>query len=387
MHVLIIGGGVGGLAAALALRRRQLPVAVYDAAGPASEPPAHAEPPARVGPGLWLPPGAMQHFERWGLAGAVQSAGTVLERAVVQTAGGEELWSVNLATGASFEAPSVALSRGALTSLLAERLPAHVLNREATCEGFSETEEQVTARLAEGTEVGGEVLVGADGADSGVRRRLFPSAALRETGRVSHWGVAPAPTDDPSEQDRVLRDLWGKGARFVLLPVERDWVFWCAAQRASRAPRPRPNPDDAKASLADDYAGFPGPTGALIDATPAEAITRVELQDLAPLDQWHRGRVGLLGDAAHAASPALGLGPAQAVADAYALALAFDEHDAPEAVFAEYENRRMNKARRVQRRSRQLGDWGHAKSAWAHRLRDTALRLAPAAALRRTLFS
>ncbi|PSQ69335.1 MAG: hypothetical protein BRD29_01915 [Bacteroidetes bacterium QH_2_67_10] len=281
MRVLIIGGGVGGLAAALALRRRQLPVAVYDAAGPASEPPARAEPPARVGPGLWLPPGAMQLFERWGLAGAVQGAGTVLERAVVQTAGGEELWSVNLATGASFEAPSVALSRGALTSLLAERLPAHVLNREATCEGFSETEEQVT------------------------RRRLFPSAAPRETGRVSHWGIAPAPTDDPSERDRVLRDLWGKGARFVLLPVERDRVFWCAVQRASRAPRPRPNPDDAKASLADDYVEFPGPTGALIDATPAEAITRVELQDLAPLDQWHRGRVGLLGDAAHAASPAL----------------------------------------------------------------------------------
>lgn len=387
MRVLIIGGGIGGLTAALALRRREVPAIVY-AAAPEEEPEAEER-------GLWLPPGAMQVFERLGVAEAVREAGVRLERAVVERPEGAELHTVDL-TAEAHGAPPVALSRGVLKALLAERLPAAVHHQGMRCEGFDAQGGQVTARFEGGTEASGEALVGADGAGSGVRQRLFPGTRLRGTDQVRYEGVAERPAASLPGGAHAAREVWGNGARFGHLPLGpagpssegsgSECVYWFATQRAADVPVSARAPRAMKTALARRYADFPPPTGALVEATPTEKIARGELRDLAPLSAWHRGRVALLGDAAHAATPNLGLGAGQAVRDAYVLALALKEHGTPGAAFSEYEERRRENAHRVQRRSRQIGRLAHAQGAWA-RLRDGALRLAPAALRDRPLRS
>jgi 2-polyprenyl-6-methoxyphenol hydroxylase-like FAD-dependent oxidoreductase len=378
MRVLIIGGGPGGLTTALALHRRKLPVAVYHAA-PSSPPTRGAG-----GDGLWLPPNAMQIFERLGVADAIRRAGVTLDEATIQRVGGSALQRVDLAEAAEeFGALSVALSRAALLELLAERLPAPLLHDDMTCAGFSEKGDQVTARFENGTEVSGEVLVGADGATSGVRRRLVPSATLRETGQMSYGGAGSMRL--PLGDAQAAREFWSEGARFGVLPVGDGTVHWQAVLPASEAPlRPR-SPNPMKTALTDRFADFPPPVPALLRSTPPGGIERAELHDLAPMQQWHRGRVVLLGDAAHAATPTLGQGAAQAIEDAYALALTLDEHGTPEAAFSKYEELRMKKAHRVVRRSRQMGRLAHTQRGWARRLTGAALRLAPGALQRREL--
>ena len=369
MHVLIIGGGIAGRTATLALRRRGVPVAVYTAA-PEAKDGASGTPEA----GLWLPPNAMSVFEELEVAGAVREAGVRLARAVVERPDGTELYAVGLSSEEQ-GAPSVALSRGALRALLAERLPGAVQHGGMACAGVSEKGDEVTARFEGGTEVSGEVLLGADGAASGVRRRLFPGATLRSADQVRYAGVAEWPANAPKRAP-ALREVWGDGLRFGHLPLG-EGVYWFATQRAADVPVSARSSHAMKAALARRYDDFPPPVPSLIEATPPQGVTRAKLRDLAPLERWHRGRLALLGDAAHAATPNLGLGAAQAIRDAYVLAVALEEHGTPGAAFSEYEEQRRESAHRVARRARQAGQWAHARGAWA-RLRDGALRLAPA---------
>ena len=378
MRVLIVGGGIGGLTAALALRRRDVPAVVYTAApGDASEKAKDA--------GLWLPPGAMQVFDWLDVAGAVREAGSWLERAVVERPDGTELHAVDLAAEGPGAGP-VALSRRTLRALLAERLPAAVHHQGVRCEGFAAQGGRVTARFADGTEARGEALIGADGANSGVRQRLFPGATLRSADQVRYDGVAERTVASLPGGAHTAREIWGDGARFGHLPLAGpggeasgpERVYWFATQRAADVPVSARAPRAMKEALTRRYAGFPPRAAALLEATPPGKMARSELRTLAPLEQWHRGRVALLGDAAHAATPDLGLGAAQAVRDAYVLALALEEHGTPEAAFSEYAARRRESARRAAQRSRQVGRLAHAQGTWA-RLRDGALRLAPAA--------
>jgi 2-polyprenyl-6-methoxyphenol hydroxylase-like FAD-dependent oxidoreductase len=377
MRVLIIGGGIGGLTAALALRHRDVPAVAYTAApGDASE---------KEDAGLWLPPGAMQVFDWLDVAGAVREAGPRLERAVVERPDGTELHAVDLAAEGPGAGP-VALSRRTLRALLAERLPAAVHHQGVRCEGFAAQGGRVTARFADGTEARGEALIGADGASSGVRQRLFPGATLRSADQVRYDGVAERAVASLPGGAHTAREVWGDGARFGHLPLagpggeasDPERVYWFATQRAADVPVSARAPRAMKEALTRRYAGFPPRAAALLEATPPGKMARSELRTLAPLEQWHRGRVALLGDAAHAATPDLGLGAAQAVRDAYVLALALEEHGTPEAAFSEYAARRRESARRAARRSRQVGRLAHAQGTWA-RLRDGALRLAPAA--------
>jgi 2-polyprenyl-6-methoxyphenol hydroxylase-like FAD-dependent oxidoreductase len=389
MRVLIIGGGIGGLAVTLALRRRDVPAVAYTAApGPDEAPDAEATG-AKVTDdgraGLWLPPGAMHILDQLGAAEAVRKAGARLERVVAERSDGTTLCAVDLAAEGP-GVPGVALSRHALRAALAERLPAAVLHRGMTCEGFAAQGGQVTARFAGGTEASGEALVGADGAASGVRQQLVPGAMLRGTDQVRYEGTAELSVSALPGGGHAVREVWGDGARFGHLPLgpAEDGTYWFATQRAADVPVSARAPAAMKQALTRRFADLPASATPLIEATPPEKIARGELRDLAPFEQWHRGRVALLGDAAHAATPNLGLGAAQALRDAYVLAVALEEHGTPEAAFSKYEEQRRESAHRVVRRARQAGQWAHARGAWA-RLRDGALRLVPAMLAERPL--
>ena len=127
----------------------------------------------------------------------------------------------------------------------------------------------------------------------------------------------------------------------------------------------------------DRYASFPEPIPSILAHTHSYDVIRVDLYDLPELVGWHKGRIVLVGDAAHATTPNLGQGGAQAVEDAWALAHALANQSTVEAGLAAYERARRAKARRVVTMSRWMGRLAHLESGWARASRNFVLRALP----------
>ena len=134
---------------------------------------------------------------------------------------------------------------------------------------------------------------------------------------------------------------------------------------------------DLTTPLQDMYRDFPDPILPIIQHTAADEIMRVDLYDFPPIERWYRGRVALAGDAAHAMTPNLGQGGAQAIEDAYVIAAALTEHNTIDAAFQAYQRLRRPKAKRIVELSRWFGKLAHMEAPWATRLRDVVLQSIP----------
>jgi 2-polyprenyl-6-methoxyphenol hydroxylase-like FAD-dependent oxidoreductase len=219
-------------------------------------------------------------------------------------------------------------------------------------------------------------VIGADGIGSAVRRRLFPEVVPRPAGQIAWRAVVTAP--ERSAASRVGYEIWGAEGRVGWAPVGGGQIYWFAVVDADRVDAGQ----DRGVLLRALTAAFPPPVPELIGSTPAEALIETELRDLPPMPSWHRGRIVLLGDAAHATTPNLGQGGAQAIEDGYALAGALATCARPEDAFSAYQAARKPTADLITHRSRWFGRVAHLRNPVAIRVRDAALRLLPESAAR-----
>ncbi len=216
---------------------------------------------------------------------------------------------------------------------------------------------------------------------SAVRQQLFPEAQLRYSGQSSCRAIVESPL--PSTLERRGWEVWGNGCRFGVSSVGHGEVYSYATFDAPQSGQDAPS--ERVAWLRQMVADFPAPLPELVAATPEERILRTDMYDLRPLPAWHRGRVALLGDAAHATTPNLGQGGAQAIEDAYVSAENLATQATVEAAFTAYERIRRGKADHVVSRSRQLGKVVHIGNPVIRRLRNTLLRNIPASLNQRQL--
>jgi 2-polyprenyl-6-methoxyphenol hydroxylase-like FAD-dependent oxidoreductase len=362
---LIIGGGIGGLTAAVALRRKGIDAQVYEAA-PRLEP---------VGKGIWVPTNAMQVLDRLGLAGAVGAAGWPIERIQVRTTAGATLMDVDVRIfQRRYGHLTTSIHRAALVEMLAGALAPESLHLGRRLSSFAANDDGVTARFDDGSECRGDVLIGADGIRSIVREQLFGLVPLRYAGQTCYRGVARMTL--PTDLAHACWEVWGGEARIGFSAIGPDQVYWFAPKTA-RAGSPLLTGAAVAEELSSHYARFPAPIPDIVRNTPLDEIIRTDLYDVPPIPRWSRGRVVLLGDAAHAMTPNLGQGGAQAIEDAYVLAEKLAAHARPEPAYAEYQLLRKPKADWVARTAARLGWAAHLRSAPARLLRDTVLRLTP----------
>ncbi|HEX2190869.1 MAG TPA: FAD-dependent monooxygenase [Longimicrobiaceae bacterium] len=365
-RVVIVGGGIGGLTLAIALRQKGIEVRVYEAA-----PELRA-----AGAGIWVPPNAMQVLDRLGMAGAVLDRGERLERAEIRDCRGGVLQAADVGAAARrFGFPTVAIHRGRLQRVLLDHLPADLVHVGRECTGIESAGGPASACFADGSVQEGAVVVGADGAHSRVREALFPGTALRYSGQSSYRAVVPHRLPDAFAATGW--EVWGPGRRFGFSAVGGGEVYWYATLDAPAGERDA-GPDVTRRRLDALAAGFPAPVPELVAATDPARTLRTDMYDLPRLRSWHRGRVVLLGDAAHATTPNLGQGGAQAMEDAWVLAEQLASRPDPEAAFAAYQRIREPKARMVVDRSRVLGRIAHLRNPLARGLRNSLLRLTPA---------
>ena len=305
---IIIGGGIGGLAAAAALRRVGISAAVYERAPEIRE----------VGAGLSLWSNAVKALRRLGLEDAVLARGSPIEEAVTRTDRGVVLSQVSIRDiTKKAGAQTVCVHRAELQQLLASAVEPGQIHLNATCVGIDLDADGVTARFADGRTARGSILVGADGIRSAVRDSLIGATPPRYAGYFGYRGIAHG--EFPELPAGRTEFALGRGAQVGLVHCGPGRVYWFATVNA---PAGTPTPDSVtlKAEAMERFAGWYSPIPAVVAATEPAAMMKNDIIDRPPSWPWGRGRATLLGDAIHPTTPNMGQGACQALEDAIVLA-------------------------------------------------------------------
>jgi 2-polyprenyl-6-methoxyphenol hydroxylase-like FAD-dependent oxidoreductase len=361
MRVIVVGGGIAGLSTAIALRKTGHEVVVLEQA-PRIDP---------AGAGITLFANAMRALERLGVAEAVAARGAAATRSAILTRQGRELTQVpsDLLEG------TTALHRADLQAELAAASGDVRLGVEVTA--VEQGEYGVVARSTDGSEERGDLLVGADGLSSVVRRAIA-DAPIRYAGYTAWRGVCSVPV----EAGR-LTESWGVGERFGLVDLGRGRTYWFATKNA---PEGEPDePGGRKAEILQRFSGWHEPIAAVVEAADECAILRNDVYYLEPLPRWSDGRSVLVGDAAHATTPGVGQGAAQAIEDAVVLADRLAGSDDLTAALAEYAAIRRPRANAVLKMSRRVDTAAQLANPLGWRLRNAVVRRLPERAQRRQL--
>lgn len=356
MLAVVVGAGIGGLSTAIALEQAGVEPLVIERAVVLSE----------AGFGLVLSANAITALHALGLRERVATHGTRVRRAEIRNPRGELLTLID------YEAlgwETYGILRSELQEAMLAAIPAERLRLGTTCIGADDDGEAVLEGGAE--VVAGDVVVGADGLHSAVRRSLFGEESLRYGGHRA-WRAGTR-FDDERVRDRFV-EVWGVGGGFGFGPAGADRVYWyCFETVPEGAPSPKRPRDD----FLHRYGSWFEPIPALVESTEPDAIEATFTYDRAPRRKWGRGRVTLLGDAAHPMKPNIGQGAAQALEDAVVLGSCLSGGGAPEIALREYERRRVRRANRVVRASRRAGRAAEVRSLRAARVRDAVVKALP----------
>ncbi|MES2401028.1 MAG: FAD-dependent monooxygenase [Pseudomonadota bacterium] len=311
---LIAGGGIGGLASALAISRAGWHVRLFEKALEFSE----------VGAGVQLGPNVMKVLHGWGLASSLAEVAAFPEKLQVRSATTCKLLgelSLGQAIAARYGAPYATVHRADLHGVLLDAVHQTDtrLHTDRALQGFSQTPQAVSAQTAGAPDVEGDVLVGADGLWSAVRQQLLGDGAPRRTGHLAYRTLVKQ-SDLPEPQRSSNVTAWlGPRMHIVQYPVRGgDWLNVVALVEGEVAGGADPWDHDANA--ADLAAATAGACAPLQDLVAALQGWRVwPLCDRQPMQgAWQQalGRVALLGDAAHPMLPYLAQGAGMAIEDA-----------------------------------------------------------------------
>ena len=357
MRILITGGGIGGLALALMLRQRGIDCTVLETA-------QQVRP---LGVGINLLPHAVRELATLDLLPMLDEVGIRTRELRYANHLGQVAWTEPRGAWAGHDAPQFSIHRGHLQGLLwraaAERLgPA--LRTDSRVVGFTQTEGGVTAQLANGEQIAGDALVGADGIHSALRALLHPDDGGVRWQGIQMWRGA---VDWPVLWDGQTMCIAGdRRAKLVLYPIGPgssphrrllNWVVYVSLSGAGESPPGRQDwsREAARETVLPHVAHFRLPfidPAALIRASAM--ASEYPMCDRDPLPWWTQGRVTLLGDAAHPMYPVGSNGASQAVLDARCLADLLAAGDAP-AALAAYEAERLPKTSGIVASNRQGG--------------------------------
>jgi salicylate hydroxylase len=369
-RVAIVGGGLGGLAAAAFLHQADVPAVVYEQARELRE----------VGAGIMVPPNAARMLRRLGVLGPFR------ERAIQLDVGWEfRRWHDGTVLSAQdltaksarlYGEHTYTVHRADLLDAIRRTVPESAVRLGKRLDGFSVSEAGVRLGFADGEQAAADVLIGADGIHSVIRAALTEPAPPAHSGLCAFRALVPAAAA-PEFARRPAQAVWlGPGRHVVHYPVSGGELVNLVA--IAPAGGYVTESWTAMATVEEFLAEFEGWDDRLTGLIKAASTPgRWALLIRQPLTQWTWGPVTVLGDAAHPMLPFLGQGAAQAFEDAAMLAscLAAGRED-PVRALRRYESERIDRASRVQQGSHARADYNHLPDGPEQRARDEALRAA-----------
>lgn len=344
LRVGVVGAGLGGLAAAIALDRTGQDVTVFE----------RTEVFRPVGAGISLWPNGMKVLSLLGLGPEMAAIGGRMDRMAYSGAGGRVFTDFSLEPlYETVGERAWPVPRSALQDLLVAHAGADRIRFGSRCCGVGATGSGPAVRLADGSEHCFDVVVAADGTHSPLRDWVAGEAVARRwVGYVNFNGIVD---HDPAFGPETTWRTWvGEGKRASVMPVggNRVYAFFDIPYGSDRAGWP--------GELEEAFAGWCPAVGCLVEAMGATGINRVGIYDVPPLGRWHRDGVVLLGDSAHGMAPDLGQGGCQALEDAWVLArcLSAEEVSLPDAL-GRYEAERRPRTDEIVRRARKRAGITH----------------------------
>src|SRR6266496_4374736 len=401
-NIAIIGGGIGGLTAALALRQFGFEPEVFEQA------PAFHD----VGAAIAVWPNAMRILEWLGIAGRVMEKAGLIRRVRWLDRDGRLLNHVRIhGTRSDAEAtnrarqtdsPAAALHRADLQSILLQALPSTSIHLREAFLGQQQAGEKIEVHFAGGDSIACDVLIGADGIHSRVREQLVDTTPPTDRGYSVWRGISPVRPKDFEANTAV--EIHGRGQRFGIGPLDLGRTGWWAtanrsvndtpvlserhADEKSHTDAENPSasrPDNTQSELLKMFEDWCHPVLELLKTTPSNSILRTEAFDRPSNRNWGGGSLTLLGDAIHPTTPNLGQGGCMAIEDAFLLARCLHKYGVTEHALRTYERVRYPRTAAVTRYSRLYGVLGQWENTFAVGLRGQILSLLPETLMRRLM--
>ncbi len=345
LNISIVGGGIGGLATAIALLKHSFNVQVYE----------RAEALRSIGAGLTLTPNGLNSLDaiQPGIVELLKQAGSPMNKFTLKRSTGEAIASTPITVMQQYGQPMLNIRWSRLQAILASALPPDVIHLQHYCVGFKQLNNSVRLFFPGGKTVDTDLLIGADGINSSVRQTLIGDGFPNYADRVSWRAIVQFEHEQLSPNTSTLFTA-ADGKNFLIVDVGEGYTFWSASALSiddfvhqwAKTPKTR---------VLERFADWAEPVGALIKATPANKIVERPICDRPPLKRWSEGRVTLLGDAAHPVVPSLGQGANMAFEDAYELATCLATASNIEAALKAYENSRIPRTAVIYERSATVG--------------------------------
>ncbi|CAM5280642.1 FAD-dependent monooxygenase [Streptomyces spiroverticillatus] len=370
IKVIIVGGGIGGLALAVALRERGISSEVFERAGDFGN----------TGSGIELTPNGVKSVDCISprLGEEVRASGWSSERHCqdmpIMSWDGKLLKSREVANfPAKWGAPMIGIRRADLHRILAEavqrpgRAEVTVHHRAKVCEAYN-TGDTATVLLSDGRKATGDLVVGADGVRSTLRTLVAGDVQPRYLGFTSIRGISKRPAQHGDGFVFV-----GPGGHFFAEAFSDTRLFWTATVNAPEHSWPRKPMEQARADLLRLWGDWSPPLAETVESCAVEDMVVTDVHDCPPLKRWHTGRLVLLGDAAHPIGPVLGQGANMALEDVASLASLLAEHHVP-AALRQYGRVRSQRANKIVQHSRLIARLGHTTNPLVGRVRDALIK-------------
>lgn len=375
MRIAIVGGGIGGLTAALALREFGFEAEVYEQAPELRD----------VGAAIAVWSNALRVLERLGLTNTIRAhAGEMNQIQWLDSRG----FLINRLSIPS----SVALHRADLQSILLHALPPSAVNLDHSLVSLTQHSDKVVAKFSNGHSIQADFLIGADGIHSDVRAQLLGDNEPLYRGYTVWRGISAAtPVSIPPA---TAIELHGRGKRFGIGPVGGGRIGWWASSNSTihqhqpkhsqhQPEHAQHQAEHAQHDLLRLFEDWYPPALHLIEETPPHCILTTAAFDREPTRTWGKGRLTLLGDAIHPTTPNLGQGGCLAMEDAMVLARCFEKYGATEEALRKYEGCRYKRTAAITKYSRLYGTLSQSTNPLVLSIPRILLPLAPEPVLQR----
>ncbi|HLR41388.1 MAG TPA: FAD-dependent monooxygenase [Virgibacillus sp.] len=367
-HILIVGGGIGGLCTAVMLQNHGYHVQIFESSSSVKP----------VGAGLGVGSNALQALYEAGVGKQIEEKGNALHKMVFQNDRGDLLNKMDFTVLAKeFRLNSLTIHRADLHAILYQAIAPGTIQFNKKCVDFEQNNKGAKVFFGDGSSAEGDLVIAADGIHSIFRKNLTANRAPRYAGYTCWRGVVEV--SEKQFNQHTSYELWGKDGRIGIVPLQHNRIYWFACVNTKKNDPLYRNlkPTD----VARIFADFPPHVTQLISSTNEAELLHHDIADIKPLDQFVYGRIVLLGDAAHATTPNMGQGAGQAMEDGIVFVRCLNKTNNIQEAFTCYERKRVKRTKKIINLSRQIGVGAQIENSFIIIIRNNLFRLVPSSIL------
>ncbi len=367
MDVIIIGGGIGGLATAVGLHKLGIKAHVYERA-------SRFKP---LGTGIGIGSNAMLALNELGVAKDILKTGMPLYEQRFLNGQSEIMNTIDFTLlKEKFGEENIAIERSDLHHALLAAIDSKYVHFNKKVTHFNQTDTSVTVNFSDATSITADYVIAADGIHSTFRQTLIHNSPPRYAGYTCWRGIVKIKGD---VEAHISSEAWSKDGRFGWAPLYNGYAYWFACINSKKNDEYYKSFDQS--SVANYFSHYSPVVERLISETPDEYFLHHDIYDIKPLNNFVFNRICLLGDAAHATTPNMGQGAGQSIEDAYELMNALKNTSQMKDALIIYNAKRVPKTKQVINISRQIGWAAQWDKRFLINFRDTVFPLIPTSLL------